>query len=745
MHQTMRSLNGPIFGQQAIIAPIVDAHREIWGRDWPKVVHAIGATIMIDSRSQDSQIPENERQFVTTIAMRIPLPPTASTTSEIDSLIFGFDLFGLTPFLHGLASYFELVRRRRISDIDPKPQPTALPVEMVAADLNRYVEPPVRKAVRILIEKGITTLSSSANRRNIADPSYPYPGHAYIAIEHPSDENRAILQHIASHPDEYGVYIPDFDATETAGEKYILIGVPVSLNPRIAEVEQRFTRIAQELKPQQPGKTSNPVSPASSAESKPIGPIAHWDIDDYSRDRRKLGLEPRFEQDYQRDLDERARFRELTKKKADGPILHIDSEANNPQNTSTGWWVDFWRERGPLNGGNQILREFPREALGDFLGMHYAAVRGMSPQDWKNATHDQVYEQGQSNNVTLSRYWKEARKLRMPGATPDESLLNTTLTIAWAELNSLLIWTFSLARPWFPAGYNYFIDFRTQTRSPHALIEKIVWLGSVTMFEAFFVLNDYKGGVHFITRFAVEPHLENNRFIPGRILVGPYYGEDSLLIPLERIVLYGNNRTRIESMIQAMFDRYPEEMRLALDTQTQQDHRSIKSKIDSETGNPLDLFELKTAVHGDANVEVSAGQAKRLIIDPSKYRFPSGDSPALLRSTIRLPNDIYEAMKDLRHQLSLSLRVLMTGLVDNFLSDTELQNQVVHGKEFVDKSPSEANVHTVIFQIPKTLWKALDLRRPALPLATFNKILKRLIERWIQDNSDNSHAVAEAA
>ena len=265
MHQTMRSLNGPIFGQQAIIAPIVDAHREIWGRDWPKVVHAIGATIMIDSRSQDSQIPENERQFVTTIAMRIPLPPTASTTSEIDSLIFGFDLFGLTPFLHGLASYFELVRRRLISDIDPKPQPTALPVEMVAADLNRYVEPPVRKAVRILIEKGIKTLSSSANRRNIADPSYPYPGYAYIAIEHLSDENREILQHIAVHPDEYGVYIPDFDATGSAGEKYILIGVPVSLNPRITEVEQRFTRIAQELKPQQPSKTCNPVSPAAPA------------------------------------------------------------------------------------------------------------------------------------------------------------------------------------------------------------------------------------------------------------------------------------------------------------------------------------------------------------------------------------------------------------------------------------------------------------------------------------------------
>src|SRR5205807_3984241 len=97
-----------------------------------------------------------------------------------------------------------------------------------------------------LLEKGIETVSTSANLLDVALQERQRHGH--IKLKRLSEANKKVIKEVAARSKEYGVWIPGVERPSGAISDYITIYFPVNEATTVLELEQKSIRIANELR-----------------------------------------------------------------------------------------------------------------------------------------------------------------------------------------------------------------------------------------------------------------------------------------------------------------------------------------------------------------------------------------------------------------------------------------------------------------------------------------------------------------
>jgi len=418
-------------------------------------------------------------------------------------------------------------------------------------------------------------------------------------------------------------------------------------------------------------------------------------------------------------------------------MTHIHDSKDSPPVVGTSTedsWRHYWAQRGPLNGGHRILHYWPMAALDEFLRDYFREGQSGQPDQWKNAIERRMA----ARHPQDSQYWDAAQELRMPGHTVDDATMITVSAIALAEVHQFLDWALVWSRHWFPKNYDQFLDFHAPSQSPNALGENVVWMGNTPMFEAFFVVSEEDSHVHFLTRFVIEALPLHEHFVPGRILVDPFYSKDHLLVPFESLNFYSSFLPTIQGLIQSMFDRYPEEIRFALAEKPSAGRRVIKQRMDSQTGELIKLYELRHPIASAIQAKQPSFIQKSLILDSNQSRLSRNELQNSHRTSMHLPRVLYAAMVATRKRTRITVNALMGGLIERFLTDDELQEEILQNGRPVRRTYGEAKpTPVVVFAVSPDLWEKLDLWSTTdhRLIRNLGDVLRGLVERWVKDNS----------
>jgi hypothetical protein len=131
---------------------------------------------------------------------------------------------------------------RSVSYPDSAPISSIDPIEeggsnkITKEDLEIFVEAPLLEACKILYEKGIETVFSSANKKDISS------GYAYLAIdfESLSEKNKKIALELGEIGKMHGSIIKDG----------VYIKIPINRSSTVGEVKQEAIEIAEKFEQQ---------------------------------------------------------------------------------------------------------------------------------------------------------------------------------------------------------------------------------------------------------------------------------------------------------------------------------------------------------------------------------------------------------------------------------------------------------------------------------------------------------------
>jgi hypothetical protein len=138
---------------------------------------------------------------------------------------------GMHPESPGLEN--ELTKPKTLKDVEPIESPGSTVLKS-KDEIPTYVEGPLVKAAKVLWDKGIGTVMSSANKKNAGE------GRAYMSLDykHLSAGNKEIVQKIGR-------------VVLKKGQTDAYLEIPVTENTDVTEIEKKFTERAEQFERQE--------------------------------------------------------------------------------------------------------------------------------------------------------------------------------------------------------------------------------------------------------------------------------------------------------------------------------------------------------------------------------------------------------------------------------------------------------------------------------------------------------------